>query len=56
MIYNELMKRNLINDKKEFSEMIWLRQIRVNGEVMESPNKQYHDVKTIKIGILEFEL
>jgi len=58
MVYKELKKRNLVYSKKEYSELIWLRQIKVNNEIIERPNRHFDkcDIKKIKIGILEFSL
>ena len=56
MIYEELKKRDLINNTKEYDEMVWLRQIKVNGNMLINPSYEPENIKTIQIGILEFEL
>jgi len=58
IIYNELKKRELIDDEKEFNEMIWLRQIQVNGSWLESASVSFNrnDIETIQIGFTEFSL
>ena len=58
MIYDELKKRELVANEKEYCEMVRCRQIQVNGVRIDSPSCQFKldDVKTIKVGILEFEL
>ena len=57
-IYNELKKRELIEDDKEFNEMIWLRQIHTNDTPLESSKFNYNkdDIRTIKIGFTEFNV
>lgn len=58
LIYNELKKRELIENEKEFNEMIWLKQIHVNGSPLESAKVLYNrsDVETIQIGFTQFNL
>jgi len=58
IIYNELKKRKLIEDEKEFNEMIWLRQIKVNGLFLKSASTLFNKdkIETIQIGLTEFSL
>jgi len=58
VVYSELKKRNLVFSEKEYSELIWLRQIKVNDKIIKRPNRDFKeiDIKNIKIGILEFTL
>jgi len=58
LIYDELKKRELIENEKEFNEMIWLKQVYVNGTHLESAKVLFNrkDVDTIQIGFTEFSL
>ena len=56
MVYNELKKRKLIDSEKEFSELIWLRQIKVNGKFLNSKEENIDKIKTITIGLKELYL
>jgi len=58
IIYNELKKRKLIENEKEFNEMIWLRQVFVNGTRLNSSSETFdkNEVDTIQIGFTEFSL
>jgi len=55
-IYNELKKRDLIEDEKEFNNLIWLKQIKVNGKFLESSKTNIKKIEKIKIGLNEFIL
>jgi len=56
MIYKELKKRNLISNKKEFNEMIWLRQIKVDGKIIRSSKDEPKKIKSISIGHFSFDI
>lgn len=57
MIYDELKKRELIDNKKELYELIWLRQIKVNNEIIKSENDiNKNNIKTISIGLKTLNL
>lgn len=58
MIYEELKKRNLVSGVKEYNELIWLRQIKVNNNIIKKPNRVFKEkeIKKIQIGIYEFQL
>jgi predicted rRNA methylase YqxC with S4 and FtsJ domains len=53
MVYEELKKRNLVKNLKEFSELVWLRQIKVNDKILKNPKKEFKKVNNIKIGHYE---
>jgi hypothetical protein len=57
MIYDELKKRELIDNEKELSELIWLRQIKVNGKYIDSKdNIDNEKIQTITVGLKELHL
>ena len=57
MVYTELKKRGLIRDRKEFNELIWLRQIKINDKVIDTQKGiKQKNIRNIKIGHLEFKL
>lgn len=56
MVYEELKKRNLIKNEKEFQELIWLKQIKINDKILHRDKKKKRNIKTIKIGIKEIEI
>lgn len=52
MIYKELKKRDLVYNKKELYELIWLRQIKVNDKIIKTENDINNDnIKKISIGL-----
>lgn len=51
-LYQKLKEEDLVENLKEFNELIWLREIRVNGEIVDNPNHELNDSdKDIKVGI-----
>jgi len=55
-VYNELKKRDLIIDNKEFNNLIWLKQIYVNDKLMETSKQKFDKIDKIKIGLSEFDI
>jgi len=57
-IYNELKRRDLIENEKEYNDLIWLKQISVNNKIIESSKIEIDikDIKKIKIGLNEFSV
>lgn len=54
-IYEELKRRNMVDNIKEFNELIWNREIKINDKIINSSiSFKKNDVKKIKVGILEF--
>jgi hypothetical protein len=53
IVYNELKKRNLIDNEKEFNYLIWMKQIKVNDKFLISSNDTFKKIEKIKIGISE---
>jgi predicted rRNA methylase YqxC with S4 and FtsJ domains len=58
MIYEELSKRKLVSGRKEYSELIWMRQIKMNGKVVDSPSysPDLEEIETLRVGMLEFQI
>jgi len=53
IVYNELKKRNLIDNEKEFNYLIWMKQIKVNDKFLISSKDTFKKIEKIKIGISE---
>jgi len=55
-LYQKLKDLDLVEDFKDFRELIWLRAIVVNGEPIDNPNHEIKESDTnIKIGILSLD-
>jgi len=57
-LYKKLRTKELVDNKKDFQELIFMRQIRVNGKIIDNPNHKL-DIDSqniIKIGILEVKI
>lgn len=57
-LFKRLKENNLVEDKKEYQELIYNRQIRVDNKIIDHPK---HDLEShkkyyIRIGILEVEV
>jgi hypothetical protein len=52
-LYQKLKDMNLVENSKEFDELIWMRSIKVNGVPVDDPNLELTELdKSIQIGIL----
>jgi len=55
-LYQKLKERELVEDFKEFRELIWLRAIKVNGKHVDNPNHELGESdKDIQVGILSLD-
>lgn len=55
-LYDKLKERGLVIDYKDFSNLIWIRAIRINNKVVEDPKLEItEEDKDIKVGILSLE-
>lgn len=55
-LYQKLKERDLVIDEKDFTELIWLRAIQVNGAVIDNPLYELEDNESnIKVGILNLD-
>ena len=54
-LYEKLITKELVDSKKEYQELVYMRQIRVNGKIVDNPNHKIEkDIENVvKIGILE---
>ena len=48
-IYEILKSHNAVKDKKELLELYWLRQIKVNDNML-TELKEINDIKSIQVG------
>lgn len=56
-LYQKLKDKNLVEDFKEFNELIWMRSIEVEGKLIDNPNYEIKETeKDIKIGILSINV
>ena len=57
-LFKRLKENNLVEDKKDYHNLIYNRQIVVNDKFVDDPKHQLEPTKkySIKIGILEIEL
>lgn len=56
-LYQKLKEKNLVEDFKEFNELIWMRSIEVEGKLIDNPNYEIKETeKDIKIGILSINV
>lgn len=52
-LYQKLKEENLVENLKEFNELIWLRAIKVDDVIIDNPNHELKDSdKEIKVGTL----
>jgi hypothetical protein len=52
-LYQKLKDQDLVENFKEFNELIWMRAIKVNGTPIDDPNFDLSDSDNdIQIGIL----
>jgi len=54
-LYNRLENHDLVENYKEFSELIHIRAIYVNNKPVDNPNFEVVDTDKIKVGILDLE-
>jgi len=56
-IFKELKNRELVENEKEYSELVWLRMIKINDKVIEHPRHELNEkISKIQVGILEIEI
>lgn len=55
-LYQKLKERDLVIDEKDFTELVWLRAIQVNGSMVDNPLYELQDNEVdIKIGIINLD-
>ncbi len=55
-LYQKLKERDLVIDEKDFTELVWLRAIQVNGLIIDNPLYELQDSEVkIKVGILSID-
>lgn len=55
-LYQKLKDLDLVEDFKDFRELIWLRAIQVNGKHIDNPDHEIKESdKDIKVGILSLD-
>lgn len=57
-LFKRLKEKNLVEDKKEYQELIYTRQISVDNKIIDHPKHHLDPYKKYKlrIGILEIEV
>lgn len=56
-LYKRLKDNNLVENKKEYQELVFMRQIQIDNQLVEDPKIKLKKRKyLIKVGILEVEL
>jgi hypothetical protein len=56
LIYNYLKEKNLIENLKEFTHLIYNREIKVDKNFLLDINKDISNIKEIEIGIKKIKL
>jgi hypothetical protein len=52
-LYQKLKERDLVSDEKDYSELVWMRAIQINGSYIDNPEHELLDAEVdIKVGIL----
>jgi len=51
-LYKKLKEKDLVDDHKDFTELIWLRAIKINDNIISDPNHEIKDGDRVKVGIL----
>ena len=54
-LYEKLKSLNIIETRKEFSDLIWIREIWVNDHLIDDPNYEIKENDKIKVGIKYIE-
>lgn len=55
-LYNKLKEHNLVEDFKDFSELVWMRAIKINDIKIDDPKYELKKEDTnIKVGIFSIE-
>jgi len=54
-LYEKLKNHDLVEDHKEFVELVRMRSIKINAIYVDDPNQELEDNDNIKIGILSLE-
>lgn len=55
-LYQKLKECDLVVDEKDFTELVWLRAIQVNGKTVDNPLQEIQENEThIKVGVIELD-
>jgi predicted rRNA methylase YqxC with S4 and FtsJ domains len=54
-LYQKLKDLDLVEDFKDFHELIWIRSIKVNGKPVDNPNYEIEETDNIQVGILSLD-
>jgi len=54
-LYDKLKSINVVETQKEFSDLIWIREIWVNDHLIDDPNCEFKENDKIKVGIREIK-
>lgn len=55
-LYQKLKDRDLVEDPKDYRELVWSRAISVNGKMVENPDFELEESDSdIKVGIFSLE-
>lgn len=54
-LYNKLESLNLVDDYKDFLDLIWHRAIRVNDHLIDNPTYEVKENDKIKVGIKQLD-
>lgn len=55
-LYEKLKSCDMVEDYKDYTELVWLRAIKVNGKPIDNPcHELSEEDKNITIGILDIE-
>lgn len=55
-LYTKLKEHDLVEDFKDFSELIWMRAIKINGIKIDDPRHELKENELENIQIGEFSL
>ena len=57
-LYKRLRDNNMVINKKEYTELVYTRQIKINGEYLDDPKLKICENKKYKavVGILQKEI
>lgn len=55
-LYQKLKERDLVIDEKDFTELVWLRAIQIDGNIIDNPLYELSENEVeIKVGILNLD-
>lgn len=55
-LYQKLKELDLVEDRKDFNELVWMRSIKVNGVTVDNPSHEINEnEENIQVGILKVE-